>query len=364
MLQDAGYDVTVITRIFDHREEIEADGVRILELPFSRPSLNPFREYPLIRGLRRIYKQEKPDLIYHVAFKPVLYGSMAARNLDIPCQVNAIAGMGQLFLGTSWKIRLIRRLVMSRLRKLFRNPRTRLIIQNNRDLQFLQQELGLSRDRMHLIKGVGVDLDQFFPVEKPERERPLITMVSRLIREKGVFELVEATRMLRSRGLNPRIRLVGDPDFDSPEQISKEQLLQWQSAGLIEWVGFQEDIQQVYAESDIAVLPSYSEGLPKSLLEACACGLPIVTTDNAGCVEVVEDGNNGWIVPVRDPESLAMALEKLVVDRALRQRFGNASRQKAIAEFDLKRILQQTANACGLGAALAEQNTGPMGGKS
>lgn len=349
MLIEAGYEVTVVTRVYDHRDQIEADGVKIIELEFSRPSLNPFREYKIAKQLRKVYMAEEPDLIYHIAFKPVLYGSMAARKLDIPVQVNAIAGMGQLFLGTSFKIRMIRKLVLFALKRLFRNPRTRLIVQNQRDLDFLQSQLALSEDRLFLIKGVGVNLDDFRAVEKTQpSERPVITLVARLIKEKGVLELVEAARILRDRNLAFEIRLVGDPDFDSPEQISRQQLEMWQEEGLVTWTGFQADINQVYAESDIAVLPSYSEGLPKSLLEACACGLPIVTTDTSGCVEVVEEGVNGHVVPIKDPVALAEALESLICSSAKRVEFGDASRNKAELEFELGHILRQTALVCGI----------------
>lgn len=352
MLIKAGYEVIVVTRIFEHREPIEADGVRIIELPFSRPSLNPFREYRISKQLRRIYQAEQPDLVFHIAFKPVLYGSLAASKLDVPVQVNAIAGMGQLFLGTSLKIRLIRSFVLFLLKRAFRNPATRLIVQNNRDFQFLKERLQIPDSRIFLIKGVGVDLNQFTPDKhlRDPADPPVISMVSRLIKEKGVVELVEAARIMKSRNLRFEIRLVGDPDFDSPEQISREQLEAWQAEGLIVWTGFSDDIQRVYSESDIAVLPSYSEGLPKSLLEACACGLPIVTTDNAGCVEVVDQNRNGLIVPVKDPEALAKALEQLIVDRDLRCEFGHQSRLKAEAEFDLKAILQSTGTVCDLDA--------------
>ena len=353
MLQSAGYEVVLVTRVFELRDEIEADGVRIIELPFSRPSLNPLKEYQLTRRLKKIYRQEQPDLVFHIAFKPVLYGSLAASSLDIPLQVNAIAGMGQLFLGKSLKIRMIRRLVMFLLRRGFRSSRTRLIVQNRRDLAFLKETLQMPDERLALIKGVGVDLDQFHPVDKPDRP-PVISMVARLIREKGVEELVEATRILKAKGLDFKVRLVGDPDFDSPEQITRQQLTRWQEEGLVHWTGFRKDIQQVNAETDIAVLPSYSEGLPKSLMEAASCGLPIVTTDNSGCSEVVENGVNGWKVPVRNSVELANALARLIEDGEMRDSFGRASRRKAEAEFELGEILRQTAEVCDLGSLKAQ----------
>ncbi|MEC9092670.1 MAG: glycosyltransferase family 4 protein [Planctomycetota bacterium] len=351
MLLQAGYQVILVTKVFSLREEIEADGVQIIELPFSRPSLNPFREYQVTKQLKQIYQREKPDLVFHIAFKPVLYGSLAARKLAIPIQVNAIAGMGQLFLGQSLKIRLIRALVMFLLKWTFRNQCTRLIVQNNKDLKYLKDKLKISESRLFLIKGVGVDLNDFCPVEKPVRDKVVVTLVSRLIKEKGVLELVESARILKKRNLEFEIRLVGDSDFESPQQVTKEQIAQWEVEGLVVWQGFQENIQAVYAESDVAVLPSYSEGLPKSLMEACACGLPIVTTNNSGCLEVVEDNFNGFIVPAKDAVSLANAIEKLIRDKQLRDAFGRRSREKSEREFELKAILKQTAIACSLPVA-------------
>ena len=278
----------------------------------------------------------------------MLTGSLAARKLNIPIQVNAIAGMGQLFLGTSLKIRMIRKLVMYLLKRLFKNDRTRLVVQNQTDFDLLQGMLRVPTERMALIKGVGVDLKEFQPAERTNEKPVVITMVSRLIREKGVMELVEASRLLKQKELDFEVHLVGDPDLDSPEQIAKDDLESWQSEGLIRWSGFQEDINAIYSSSDIACLPSYSEGLPKSLIEATACGLPVVTADNSGCREVVDEGQNGFLVPARDPAALADALEKLILDPQLRKRFGEKSRAKAESEFDIRLILKQTADVCGL----------------
>ena len=347
MLIEADYEVVVVTRLFKLQKEIEADGVRIIDLPFSRPSLNPIGELGILRSLRKIYQAEKPDLVFHVAFKPVLIGSLAALGKTIPRRVNAIAGMGQLFLKKSLKIRLIRLLVMTILRFLFRNRSNQLIVQNRIDLEFLRKRLNLSADQLHLIRGVGVDIDKFVPTEKTN-PIPVVSLVARLIKEKGVLELVEAARILRSRGVKARIWLVGEPDKDSPEQITETELQKWESEKLIEWKGFQNDIRQVYADSDIAVLPSYSEGLPKSLLEACASGLPIVTTDNGGCLEVVDDGINGLIVPSQNSERLADTLATLIGDRQLRIQYGLASRERAQKEFSLSLVLAQVRTACGI----------------
>ncbi len=383
MFLDAGYEVIVVTKIFSLRTEIESDGVQVIDVPFSRASLNPFRELGIIWRLRRIYAKEKPDIVYHVAFKPVLYGSLAAIWKSIPRRINAIAGMGQLFLSNNFRIRLIRRFVVFILWLLFKDRRNIVIAQNKVDQQILSKRLGLKPEQSHLVRGVGVDLNEFTTNQKtnlktgsdaldgnslnpidslPDQgltpfsnstiaasnSAPVITLVSRLIAEKGIHELIAAARILKSKKIPCRIWLVGDPDFDSPHHITVQQLRDWESEALIEWKGHTDSINAIYAQTDIAVLPSYSEGLPKSLLDACACGLPIVTTNVSGCEEVVTDNLNGLIVPVRDPVSLAAALEKLINEPHLREQFGRQSRCRAETEFSSEIIIDQIKSICRL----------------
>ena len=194
-----------------------------------------------------------------------------------------------------------------------------------------------------MIRGSGVDLHTFKPIYQEASSIPVVMLVGRMLRDKGVSELVEASRLLLDRGLEVRVVLVGNPDLSNRVSVTEEELVYWQKEELVEWWGQQDNISTCYAEAQIACLPSYyGEGIPKSLLEAAACGLPIVTTDAPGCREVVRHQENGLLVPVRDPFALADALEILIKDKGLRQQMGKRGREMAEQEFSIESVVQQT----------------------
>lgn len=352
-LMEQGYQVILVTRVNSLREEIEADGVRLIDLSLSRASFNVLRDFKYVKTLYELYRRERPDLVYHVAFKPVLYGAIAARLARVPHRVNAIAGMGVLFSNHRISTRIVRWIVMRAFSVLFNRPECTLIVQNQSDFGRLQKRLRLLDQRICLIRGAGVDIRQFTPRSDEDAaadssDGPVITHVSRLIRDKGIEELALASRELKRRGLRFRLQVVGEADMNHVRPISPAEIMAWQDEGLLEWKGHSDDIATIYQESDIAVLASYSEGLPKSLLEACACGLPIVTTDNPGCREVVEHGRNGLIVPVRDHLALADALQKLIENPEMRRQMGEQSRERAVNEFSLELIVEQTMKVFGV----------------
>jgi glycosyltransferase involved in cell wall biosynthesis len=217
-----------------------------------------------------------------------------------------------------------------------------MIVQNSDDQSWLGDQLGIPESRISLIRGAGVDVDYYSPkplVDAPSV--PVVTLVARMLRDKGVVEFCEAARILKSRGVAVRFLLVGDPDPLNPTSLTEPELLDLTNIG-VEYLGRSNDIKAIWHESDISVLPSYREGLPLSLLESAAMGKPIVTTDVPGCREVVDDGVNGFLVPPKDPEALANAIEKLAVDPDLRRQFGRASRERAVKEFSSDRVIADT----------------------
>jgi glycosyltransferase involved in cell wall biosynthesis len=327
--KNAGFDVTVITRVVNHGELIRDAGIRVIPFNLSRRSMNPFKELVAILRLCSIYRSERPDIVHHVAVKPVLYGSIAAQLIGIPHVINALAGLGWLFTSTSKRARLLQAII--RRAFYFLLSRSAVIVQNDDDVAALR-DMGVAQQRINLIRGSGVNMVDYAPL--PEGENvPIVVLPARLLWDKGVGEFVEAAGQLKRRGVHARFVLVGEPDAENPASVSTQQLIAWQKDGVVEWWGRREDMPQVLAQSHIVCLPSYREGLPKSLLEAASCGRPIVTTDVPGCREIVRDGDNGILVEVRNSMALADALEKLLADPELRQQMGRRGRERVMNEF-------------------------------
>lgn len=332
--RDAGFEVVVATRVNTaaDRQAIEAEGFRVVALDWTRGSRNPVRELMEMAAIAKLYRHEKPDIVHHVAMKPVLEGGIAAWIADVPAIVNALTGLGAVFIGSGLTVRLLRPAIRVILRVALDHPRSRLVMQNPDDLDLMLRKGLVSPDRCVLIPGSGVDIARFAP--SPEPPGPATAaIVARMLWDKGVGELVEAARILKQRGVPMRIRLAGPRDDHNPAAIPLATLEGWVREGVVEWPGEVKDIAALWRDTAIAVLPSYREGLPKSLLEAAASGRPMIATDVPGCREVVRHGETGLLVPPRDPVALADALATLAGDAGLRQRYGAAARSLAQQRF-------------------------------
>jgi glycosyltransferase involved in cell wall biosynthesis len=335
-MRESGWDVIIATHISSAANiaVIEAAGLRWVCLSVQRGRLFSIGDLRYLWKLIRLYQEERPDVVHHVAMKPVLYGSLAAFLVRPSGVINALAGMGYLFTSRSIAVRFVRAGVFGIFRILFRHPQSRIVLQNNEDIAQMQKMVGLGAERLRLIRGVGVRVKELIPVSHGVRREPVVLLVARMLRDKGVCEFVAAAELLRAKGVPGRFVLVGGPDPQNPNSLSREELAAFVTGGDVVWLGQRDDIAELYARADIAVLPSYREGLPKSLLEAAAAGLPIVATATSGCREVVEPGLNGLLVPVGDAVALAAALERLLLDPKLRARYGSASRVRAEREFN------------------------------
>mgnify|MGYP000889811266 CR=1 FL=1 len=333
----AGYEVVVATRVREKAAAIEATGVRVIPIEMDRGGMNPLHELVTLFRLWRLYRRERPDIVHHVALKPVLLGGLAARLTGVHAVVGAVAGLGFLFSGDRRASRVARLLKWS-LPGLI--GRGRAIVQNPEDAAVLS-DCGVAPARIRLIRGAGVDTAYFSPQPEPPGI-PLVVLPARMLRDKGVVEFVEAARNLREQGVAARFALVGAPDPANPASISETELRAWAAEGVVECWGFRDDMRAVYAACHVVCLPSYREGLPKALLEAAACGRAIVTTDAPGCREIVRDGKNGFLVPVRDAMALAVALRRLLVDGSLRRDMGARGREIAVAAFSVERVVSET----------------------
>lgn len=340
--KNAGYDVVVVTRVNQHGELIRAHGLKLINISISRRSRNPFKELLVVFRLFNIYRTEKPDIVHHVALKPVLYGSVAARLAGVSSVINALAGLGFLFVSKQKKAFFLRPFVERAFRILLNRANVRVILQNPDDMSLLINREILKPEQAVLIRGSGVDI-QHFNVSEESNEIPLVVLASRMLWDKGVGIFVEAAKELKQQSVQARFCLVGEGDPDNPNSIPDSQIEIWQSEKVIEWWGRRNDMPSVFAKSHIICLPSaYGEGVPKVLIEAAACGKPIVTTDAPGCREIVRHQVNGLLVSINDKNELAAALLILINDKKLRINMGQKGREIVEKEFAIDIVVSQT----------------------
>lgn len=337
--QQAGFEVVVTARENQHRQMIEAAGFRFVPWHLRRKSLNPLHELFALFDLIRIFDRERPDVAYNVTIKPILYGSIAARFSDTPNVINLFSGLGTWFGSSALKLQTVRTLILPVLRRLHNHAGTWLMIQNSDD-QTTLEGLGIAPfNRTVLVPGSGLDTDEFTP--QPEPKGPMsVIFLSRMLWDKGIAEIIEAARLLKDQGSDIRIIFVGEPDTENPNHVPQAELKKWHDEGLIEWWGKRSDIQEVWGQAHVALLPSYREGMPRSLLEGAACARPLVATDSPGCRDLVQDGINGLLVPLHDGKAIADALQRLNDDPALRQRLGQNARKMVVETYSTQAIAQ------------------------
>ena len=343
-LKDAGHDVLLISPPGPYGEKLRALGLRWEPVPMDRRSLNPLREARLLAWLVSLFRRERPDLVHGFTIKCAVYGSLAARLAGVPARVNAVAGMGYVFTSRDLKARLLRPLVRGLMHAALDGERARLVLQNPDDVALFQRAGFVDASRIRLIPGSGVDCSRFQPVARVRTPgEPLrVLLPARLLWDKGVAEFVDAARRLKLEGRALRFQLAGDPDPGNPAAVPDATLRAWVGEGVVEWLGHVDDMPALFQSVHMVVLPSYREGLPKGLIEAAACGLPLVTTDVPGCREVVTDGVDGLLVPVRNADALAAAIARLQDDEDLARRLGEAARAKALVEFDERVVVGAT----------------------
>ncbi|TKB69971.1 MAG: glycosyltransferase family 4 protein [Nitrospira sp.] len=336
--REAGYEVIVATRVTDHGERIRGEGFQLEPLEMVRRSRNPFREVMAIASLVWLYRRVRPDVVHHVAMKPILYGSLAAWCTRVPSVINAFAGLGYAFMDE--RNGLLRWCVKTAFRSVLRLSHSVVLVQNQDDQDRLVGEGVVPASQMRVIAGSGIDIAAY-SMQPQTSGIPVVVLPGRMLWDKGVGEFVEAARQLKQKGVHVRFILVGRRDEHNPAAIPEICLKEWVQEGVVEWWGHREDMPAVYAAAMLVVLPSYREGLPKVLLEAAACGKAIVATDVPGCREIVRDRFNGLLVASKDSTALAAAMEELLSDQALREVMGQRSRTRVLAEWSSPRITEQ-----------------------
>lgn len=339
-----GYELLLISPPGPYGEKLRALGLSWEPVPMDRRSLNPLREAKLLGWLVSLLRRERPALVHGFTIKCAVYGSLAARLAGVPARVNAVAGMGYVFTSNDAKARFLRPLVRMLMHAALGGHNARLILQNPDDVTLFESAGLVDPVHIRLIQGSGVDCSRFI-ARNAERDhsKPLrVLLAARLLWDKGLAEYIAAARNLRAQGRTIEFLLAGDPDPGNPAAVPEDTVRSWVDEGVLQWLGHVDDMPALFASVDVVVLPSYREGLPKGLIEAAACALPLVTTDVPGCREVVTDEVDGLIIPPRDGEALARAIARLHDDPALAQRLGWAARAKALAEFDEQIVIAKT----------------------
>lgn len=340
---NSGGTVGVATRFSVHEAELERLGFELFPLNFSRRGLNPIAEFITSLKIRKIIREFKPDIAHNVALKPVVTGTFGALLGRQSVVVNALVGMGYIFTSTDTRASMIKPFLSRILKFLLHSKSVHVVIENPDDFNSLVKDGFVNETQISLIRGAGVDLNAF--QFHPEGAGPIVvTMVSRILRDKGVLEFIDAASQLRTRIPDVMFQIVGEPDTGNPSAISLSEINSWEFLPNVRYLGRRTDIASILKESHIVCLPSYREGLPKSLLEALSSGRPIITTDVPGCREVCDDGVNGLLVPPRDSIALANAIEKLSTNSQLRQQMGIAGRKRAETEFSNEIVCTQTLN--------------------
>lgn len=354
-LKARGARVLLLAPQDEYSKRLTLEGFEWQDLDVPRNRLNIFEELKSLLRFIQTYRRERPIAAHHFTIKCVLYGTLAATLARVPYRINAVTGLGHIFLSRRWSTRLLRAPLQLAYRLLLSAGRGRVIFQNPDDRKFFVDEELVALNRTRLIRSSGVDLSTFVPppahqarqvnADDAGAPRPVrVLFASRLLREKGIVELMEAIRILRTDGGASALTfsIAGDTAAGNPSSITEAEIEAWGREGLAKFLGHVDPLKELISESDLIVLPSYREGTPRILLEACAMEKAVVTTDVPGCREVIEHEKNGLLVPARDARSLASAIARLAGDPALRERMGKAGRRKVEAEFSDLEVARQT----------------------
>lgn len=333
--RDAGFEVHVAAKVNRGARAIEAEGFILHPIPFQRGGLSPLDVIPTIKALRTVEKKIGPDIVNHSGLQCCVFGALAALGQGFPV-VNAITGLGYIFTSTTWRSRLLKVNVTWLLRWLLNRKESNVLVQNPDDRDAVVA-LGVRYDRITLIPGSGVDDEKLNPL--PEPDGPItVGFAGRLLVDKGIRALVSAHSILRSQGHDFNLVIAGNPDPANPASIAPDEVERWTQRPGITCLGHIDDITLLWRNCHIAALPSHREGLPGALLEAAACGRPLIATDVPGCREVVRWDTTGLLVPVENPGALAQAILQLAQSPLLRARYGRAARQAVVETFSARII--------------------------
>ncbi len=323
--------------------ELEQKGFKLKHIPMKRGSLNLVYNLITILKIWNFFREEKPDIAHLVTIKPYLYGGIISRFTSVPCLVSAVSGLGTLFISNDLKTKVLLFFLYPIFKFAFNHHNQKIIVQNKDDLKLLEGWGVLKSEKVKFLKGSGVKLEDFVNLNESDGITT-ICLASRLLKDKGVFEFVNAAKKIKEKGINAKFLLAGDLDIGNPKSLSEHDLKLIKKEDCVEILGYCENIPKLYHRSHIICLPSYREGLPKALIEAAAACRAVVTTDVPGCRDAIIPNITGLIVPVQNSEKLANALEWLIKHPKERVAMGKAGRELAEKEFLIENIVKNHLN--------------------
>lgn len=337
----SGFEVGVATRVTKYHNILKGRGIKIFEWKLQRRSLNPLREVIMIMSLYKILWLFKPDIIHAVAQKPTIYTGLARKFYNEVAFIATLGGVGFIFNSNNLKATLLRPIIKLLLKLALSGQNTRLILQNKDNINTVKCMNIISERKIRMVKGAGVEIEKFVPSPIPGGT-PIVILPGRMLWDKGVGEFFRVAYRIKARAINVRFVLVGDIDLHNPVSVSQSQINKWVTSGIIEHWSRCNNMERIYQQASIVCLPSYSEGLPKVLLEAGSCSRPVVAFDVPGCREVVNNEINGFLVEFGNENELESALVKLIVNNKLCMKMGKKGRQIAITQFSSTIINTQT----------------------
>lgn len=338
-----GYDVIIACHFTQHKQELIDLGFNVVEIPFSRSGGGALKEIATIKCIRQVVKDVNPTVIHAVTIKPVLYTGLALKTIkrNIPF-VAAISGLGYVFTANSLRAKVTRVIASAFYKVALSQKYKTVIFQNTSDESILTDVARLTANDKVLIKGSGADLSVYSYLPEKVTENIKVVMACRLLKEKGVYEYIDAAKCVKGHYPETEFLLVGTPDLENPNTVKQHEIDTWVSQGIINYLGHRNDIPDVFSNSNIVCLPSfYGEGVPKVLIEGAACGRAIITTDNPGCRDAIINGETGITVPIRNSEALANAIVELIDNTELRVSMGKKARTFAESEFDINSVVSK-----------------------
>ena len=349
-LRDNGFNVVIVSPRDKYTDLLQCEGFEYCDWGLDRKSLNPLKELLSIYRLAKIYRKSEPIIVHHFTIKACLYGTIAAKASGVYRVINAVTGLGHVFLGTRKRNRLLRLLLRPVYKAAFTARRTTMVFQNADDHEKLIS-LGIADGRKaHLIKGSGVDVEYFdrnklITEKRNWKSGAKLLFPSRLIKEKGVFELLEACETLWQEGYNFNLLVAGQADRGNRSALTSSEYNALTSNPRVTLLGHVEDMRSLYASVDLVVLPSWREGLSRSLIEAASMELPIITTDVPGCRDVVSHGVSGVLVPKKDSDALRLAIIFLIKNQVFAEQLGKKARDSVVSNFKMEIVNQTTISA-------------------
>jgi len=339
--QSNEFDVTIVAKDTGNKKIILNHGLRFIDLPINRSKLNILKDINTIQFLINLYRMEKPDFVHHITIKPVLFGSLAARLTKVKYVVNAISGLGHIFIGNNFLDIVLRKFIKMFYKISFFKINKKVIFQNKHDQALFIKSKIVRNYQTEIIRGSGVNLKEYKYISEG-RSQIVILFASRLLWTKGIGVFIEAAKIILKEKINAKFIVVGRLDYDNPARVFEKEMINWQNDDLIEWGGHVTNVMDILAKSNIVCLPTfYGEGIPKILIEAASCGRAIIATDVPGCNDIVTHYHNGLLIPPHNVDALVESLKILINDDHLRMTMGKRSRELAENYFSIDLIVKQ-----------------------